>query len=196
MTEEVRRRCLEPFFTTKGEQGTGLGLSMVYGIIRRHNGTVDIQSEAGKGTVFSISIPLHKGGERKSPKNEPVFQVSPLRILFADDEPAIRNVILEYLKRDGHIVEAASSGAEALSKFYAGRFDLVITDRAMPEMSGEQLAAKIKEIAAKKPIILLSGTADLIRESGQPHKSFDAIVDKPVTLEQLRSAIAKLFLKQ
>ena len=103
----------------------------------------------------------------------------------------MKAVIVEYLKRDGHIVETASNGVEGLSKFYAGRFDLVITDRAMPEMNGEHLAIKIKKIAPKKRILLLSGTADLI-DAEQLPEAIDAIVCKPVTLEGLRQAILKV----
>lgn len=191
MTEEVRQRCLEPFFSTKGDKGTGLGLSMVYGIIQRHSGTLDIESEIGKGTTFIMRLLISKGSKKEIFENpSPVYSHS-LRILLVEDEMTVRDVMSEYLKRDGHSIETAKNGVEGLSKFYAGHFDLVITDRAMPEINGERLAIKIKKSAPQKPIILLSGTADLLN-AGQLPEGIDLVLGKPVTLDELRSAILKV----
>jgi signal transduction histidine kinase len=189
MSEEVRHRCLEPFFTTKGDQGTGLGLAMVYGIIQRHKALLDIQTESGKGTAFIIRFPAGKGkpsytGTAVKPA------VRPLRILYVEDDPSVRSVILNYLKNDGHDVTAAAQGGEGLGLFQTGRFDLVITDRAMPGMTGEQMSAAIKKIMPQKPIILLSGSADVLPE--QSLTSVDAVLGKPVTIDGLREAIRQV----
>ncbi|MBI4971692.1 MAG: response regulator [Candidatus Omnitrophica bacterium] len=191
MTEDIRRRCLEPFFTTKGEQGTGLGLSMVYGIIQRHNGTINIQSEAGNGTTFSISLPVQKIDQENTAKNTKPPQTRPLHVLFVDDDALARNVIVEYLKRDGHTVEIATNGIEGLNKFCAGEFSLVITDQAMPGMTGDKLALEIKKIAPQQPIILFSGTLDLSNLNKLP-EGIDAFVNKPLTLDKLRQTIIKV----
>src|SRR5208283_5475450 len=134
------RRCLEPFFTTKGDGGTGLGLSMVYGIIQRHEGTIDIQTQLHKGTTFILSLPTP--GQLQATVKDAQSAPAPLasqRVLLVDDELIVRKVLNEYLIRDGHVVELAANGEDGLDKFRDGRFDLVILDRAMPGMSGDQV---------------------------------------------------------
>ena len=196
MDEETRQRCLEPFFTTKGEQGTGLGLSMVYGIVQRHHGTIDVDSIPGIGTTFTIRLPAHVDGEEVEPVAVPTGPGRPLRVLVVDDEPMVRAVTAAYLETDGHEVVVASDGIEALERFegegdaIAGnRFDLVVTDRAMPGMSGDQLAAAVKERAPATPVILLSGFGDLMRAAGETPAGVDAVLGKPLTGTRLRQAV-------
>ena len=193
MTETVRRRCLEPFFSTKGEHGTGLGLSMVYGIIERHRGQLDIESAVGKGTTFIIRLPLAEEIPSRQPDSQAVAKSkSALNILVVDDEERSREVLMAYLRTDNHSVATASSGREALEKFRLRAFDLVITDRAMPEMNGEQTARFIKQVNQSVPIILLTGfsgqTGD---ENGKPAE-VDVVLNKPISLEALRRTISKV----
>ena len=190
MTEEVRRRCLEPFFTTKGKQGTGLGLAMVYGIVQRHHGTIDLRSAPGQGTTFHFLFPIGR-------KPEPVQHVEaggyqrPLRILAVDDQPVLCEILVEYLAEDWHTVEVAGAGEEALAKFRAQPFDLVITDRAMPGITGEQLAAGIKAIYPAAKVILLTGYGSA-GDRGSYSSCIDMVVDKPATRETLRRAICQV----
>lgn len=192
MTEDVRHRCLEPFFSTKGERGTGLGLAMVYGIIRRHHGTLDLDSEPGRGTTVVFRLPVATGqhGERRQEAAEAPSRQ--LRILVVDDEPTMRELLTEFLTGDGHAVETATNGREALEKFHGGWFDFVVTDRGMHEMSGEQLAAAIKRAAPDKPVIVLTGFGDLMEASGEKPVGVDLVVCKPVTQAALRQAVAKV----
>ena len=192
MTDEVLRRCLEPFFSTKLERGTGLGLAMVYGIIQRHQGTLAIESEPGQGTTFILRLPVYteQGVERRSQAGEVLSRR--LQILVVDDEPPVREVITAYLAGDGHTVETASNGSEGLEKFLAGGFDVVVTDQGMPEMAGDQLAAAIRRIAPDMPVILLTGFGDLMIASGETPAGVDIIVGKPVALAALRQALAKV----
>ena len=135
--------CLEPFFTTKGELGTGMGLAMTYGIIQRHRGTIDIETQPGEGTTFRIRLPACVD-RSASPEQAPADAASRLlRILVVENEPAPRQVIVEYLQRDGHVVETALDGRDGLERFQGGSFDVVVTDRAMPEIDGLELAAAI-----------------------------------------------------
>ena len=120
MTEEVRTRCLEPFFTTKGDRGTGLGLSMVYGILQRHQGTVDIQSKLGQGTTFVLSLPIIEPQLPKEIDSAPSVP-RPLHILLVDDEDLVRRILNEFLLGDDHTVETAANGREALDKFQQGQ---------------------------------------------------------------------------
>lgn len=191
MTDEVRRNCLEPFFTTKGEHGSGLGLAMSYGIIRRHGGRITIESALNKGTVFTIHLPVSKDAI-KSIEVESDRTIPALRVLVIDDHPGIREIVSAYLAEDRHVVETAANATEALEKFRAGNFDLVITDRAMPEVNGDQLAASIKELRPQEPIIMLTGFADVINASGGPSRHVDLVVSKPARLDDLRKAILEV----
>ena len=193
MTEEVRRRCLEPFFSTKGERGTGLGLSMVYGIVQRHEGEIDIQTELGKGTTFVIRLPHHTSQLPELPERNdpPAPHVSSLRVLVVDDEPLTRKVIAEYLKLDGHTVEIAGNGGDGLETFSNGRFDLVVVDRAMPDMSGDQVASTIKAFSPATPIIMLTGFGSMMEAADDKPANVDLVVGKPVTIADLRSAVTK-----
>jgi signal transduction histidine kinase len=191
MTEEVRRNCLEPFFTTKGEKGSGLGLAMSYGIIRRHGGRIAIQSVLNKGTVFTIHLPVPKG-EIRAPEEEFERTVPALRVLVVDDHPGIREIVSAYLAEDRHTVETAADANEALEKFRRSHFDLVITDRAMPEINGDHLAASIKELRPQEPIIMLTGFADLINANGGPSRHVDLVMSKPARLDDLRRAILEV----
>jgi DNA-binding NtrC family response regulator len=107
-----------------------------------------------------------------------------------DDDPSVREVMTEYLAGDGHRVEAAANGAEGLQKFRAGWFDVVITDQAMPAMSGDELAAAVKAQAPNKPVILVTGFGDLMLASGEKPGAVDCILPKPVTLAALREALS------
>jgi signal transduction histidine kinase/ActR/RegA family two-component response regulator len=191
MTDEVRRRCLEPFFSTKGERGTGLGLPMVFGIVKRHRGTMDIESTVGKGTTFIVLLPADASRTREAPARAAV-PIGPLRVLVVDDEPIARDVLTEYLTGDGHQVETAANGREGFDKFKAGAFSVVITDRAMPEMGGDQLAAMVKEQAPSTPVVLLTGFGDLMNAAGEKPDGVDLVVKKPIRLSTLREVLAKM----
>ena len=190
MTEEVRRRCLEPFFSTKGERGTGLGLAMVYGIIQRHGGDIDILSAPGQGTTFTIRIPLlaKRAGRANAAHAERLERA--LRVLVVDDEPQVRDILSEYLRTDGHSVETAGNGSEGLDKLLQGPFDLVLVDRAMPGVSGDQVATVIKATTPDLPVIMLTGFGTMMKAAGEIPVSVDSVISKPVTLDQLRAAMA------
>ena len=193
MTETVRRRCLEPFFSTKGEHGTGLGLSMVYGIVERHRGQLEIKSAIGKGTTFIIRLPLAQEVPAAQSNREVAAKSnSALNVLVVDDEARSREVLMAYLQTDNHSVATASSGREALEKFRLRHFDLVVMDRAMPEMNGEQTARFIKQVNKNIPVILLTGFSGQIDADGAKPAAVDVVLNKPITLDALRHTIRKL----
>jgi signal transduction histidine kinase len=192
MTEETKSRCMEPFFSTKEDQGTGLGLGSVHGIVRRHEGEIEIHSEAGRGTSVSISLPLDKAEKPPAAAKPAPAVEARLRILVVEDEPLVREVLLVYLAEDAHQVETAENGREGLEKFKAGEFDLVMTDRSMPEMNGDQLAEEIKKLKPDQPVLLLTGFGDLMTGAGERPPGVDLVVSKPFTLTMLRNAIAQL----
>ena len=194
MSDEVRERCLEPFFTTKGEKGTGLGLSMVFGIVQRHSGSVAITSAPDRGTTFSLRFPT--GGattEHGTASGDRVRR--PLHILVVDDQPVLCELLREYLIYDLHTVETADDPRAALKMFRDGEFDLVITDQVMVDMNGEQLAAELKQLAPNVPVILLTGYGDdsSIRDSRAG--TIDLVLAKPLLRADLRRAIAEVMAK-
>ena len=195
MTEEVRRRCFEPFFTTKGAHGTGLGLSMVHGILQRHRATIEIKSEVDKGTTFTIrfapqsaQLPTESAVQSTTAM---AATLQNLHVLVVDDEAMVRNVVGEYLKIDGHVVETADGGRAGLEKFHKDQFDLVLVDRAMPDMNGDQVASAIKSTDPDMPVVMLTGFGSMMEATGERPADVDLVVGKPVTIVDLRAALAK-----
>jgi signal transduction histidine kinase len=195
MSEETRRRCLEPFFTTKGDRGTGLGLSAVYGIIQRHGGTMDIESEIGRGTKFSMRLPALEQAEAKNgvPENDSAGDgARTLHILAVDDQEIICDVVQAQLQEDGHRVDTANSGAQALEMFHAsGGYDLLITDQSMPGMTGEELARETKKLYPSMPVILLTGFGGGSADDERP-VGIDLVLGKPTTIIELRRAVVQV----
>jgi signal transduction histidine kinase len=196
MSEETRGKCLEPFFTTKGQQGSGLGLAMSYGIIRRHGGTVEITSKVNQGTTFTIDLPAFDEAAEPVYLQPETQTMQSLHVLVVDDHPTVRDIVSAYLAEDRHIVATAGSAREALEKFQRDRFDLVITDHAMPETSGQELAASIKQLQPHEPVILLTGFADLINETSRRSNDVDLVVSKPARLDDLRKAIFEVMCRR
>jgi len=159
--------------------------------VQRHNGAIDIESSPGKGSTFAIRLPTKTHEEPQARTERTEGPSASLHVLVLDDDPLILEVLTEYLTGDGHTIEVASNGKDGLEKFRAGRFDLVVTDRAMPDMSGDEVAAIIKEIALNKPIIMLTGFGEMMQAASEKPEAVDFIVSKPVTLSALRQAVAK-----
>jgi signal transduction histidine kinase/ActR/RegA family two-component response regulator len=196
MDEDTRRRCLEPFFTTKGERGTGLGLAMVYGIVRRHNADIEIESAPGKGTTMRMVFA--ESTSTTSPQT--VTPVGPLatrlRILIVDDDPLLIKSLRDTLEMDGHVVIAANGGREGIETFRnclqkRETTSVVITDLGMPYVDGRQVAAAVKSTSKSTPVILLTGWGlRLIADNDIP-PHVDQVLNKPPKLRQLREALAQ-----
>jgi signal transduction histidine kinase/ActR/RegA family two-component response regulator len=198
MDEETRKRCLEPFFSTKGKRGTGLGLAMVYGVMERHEGHIEIDSELGRGTtmrlVFLIREADASGGAAAS---HALLPLPPLRVLFVDDEPLLRDMMREVLENGGHTVEVADGGQAGLNLFRAaGRhgepFDVVITDLGMPYLDGRQLAQTLKRESPLTPILMLTGWGTILKEDGDVPVQVDGVLSKPPKVAELYELLAKV----
>ena len=192
MSEEVKAHCFEPFFSTKGEHGTGLGLALVHGIVRRHDGTIEVESQPGIGTTFTIHLPLIINQLVPAKPSPASLPATPAHILLVDDEVQLCEMLRALLKIDGHSVELAGSGAEALEKFKPGKFDFVITDQAMPGMTGSQLAAAIKKQSPATPVILLTGFGAFMEAEGEPPAGVDLVLAKPISVADLRTALRNI----
>ena len=188
MTEEIRERCLEPFFSTKGEQGTGLGLSMVFGVVTRHEGNVEIESELDCGTTFRIFFPAEGAMEEKIAAIALPLDRS-LAILVVDDEERSREVVSKYLAGDGHRVVTVSTPEKAISLFRDNNFDLIITDQGMPGMTGTSLGAVMKQMWEGQPVILMTGFAE---PSAPIEGHMDMVIRKPISQGELRRALSNV----
>lgn len=191
MTEEVRQRCLEPFFSTKGEKGSGLGLAMVYGIIKRLRGTIDITSAVGVGTTFSIRLPIQAEQEAGAKQESNRLAGVRLQILVVDDDPLVGRVTGEYLRVAGHQVDVVTSAADAVKRFNPERVHLVVTDHGMPNMTGRQLAEVIKQVSPETPVVLLTG-GDEIDVKEPASSAVDAELCKPLTMAALQRTLSSL----
>jgi len=195
MDEDARRRCLEPFFTTKGERGTGLGLAMVYGVLQRHGARIEIDSAVGVGTTMRLRFAVATPSTGTTQPATPIVPAA-LRILVVDDDPVLLRSLCEALEADGHKVTIANGGQEGIDLFRAATqrgpaFDVVMTDLGMPYVDGRQVAAAVKEAAASTPVIMLTGWGQRLLADGEIPPHVDLVLSKPPKLRDLRQGLAR-----
>jgi CheY-like chemotaxis protein len=196
MDEATRRSCLEPFFTTKGERGTGLGLAMVYGIAQRHDAAIDIESAPGRGTCLRLSFAVPPDTPPRMESFEPQAVPAPMRILIVDDDPLLRQSLVDALGTDGHSVTAADGGKAGIAEFLLrlglpSQFEVVITDLGMPQVDGRQVAQAVKRTSAV-PVIMLTGWGQRLADDGEMPGEVDVLLGKPPKLRELRAALARI----
>lgn len=194
MDKETLRRCFEPFYTTKGEMGTGLGLAAVYGIMQRHEGRIEVESELGNGTILRLLFPFPIKVQETAVSQEARIEIPPLHILIVDDEPLLRLALNETLSSAGHRVEIADGGQKGLEEFQRGLdlddpYDIVITDLGMPYVDGRKVTRQVKSISPTTPVILLTGWGSRMQAEGNIPLEVDYVLGKPPTLEQLQRAL-------
>jgi len=184
-------RVFDPFFTTKGLQSTGLGMSVSYGIINRHKGSINVESIEGKGTTFAIKLPLSRKTRKKVAMVESINKIRKASILIVEDEEGVRELLRDLLMCEGHRVEAVGSGAEAVDMFKQKKFDIVFTDLGMPGMSGWKVAEEIKKINSGTPVILVTGWEIMHRKEEIDKNGVDMVINKPFRMEQILQAVEK-----
>lgn len=197
MDEETRLRCLEPFFTTKGERGTGLGLAMVYGVAQRHGAEIEIDSTAGEGTLVRLSFPAATAVAITPDQSaaEPEI-LRRLRLLVVDDDPLLLKSLSNILESDGHVVVTANGGNAGIEAFHAAKspddsFAAVITDLGMPYTDGRKVAAAIKAASPSTPVILLTGWGQRLVSEDDIPAHVDRVLSKPPKLRELREALVQ-----
>lgn len=192
MTEEVKRRVFDPFFTTKGVTNSGLGMSVSYGIVKRHGGEILIESEPGKGATFIVHLPTGYVNEipdekavRPVPVTPPALEGGGARILVIDDEDSVRKILYQMLKAKGYQVVVASNGEEGIERFKEEPFDLVFTDLGMPRMSGWEVGRALKGIDPKVPVALITGWGVELNKDKMKESGIDLVVSKPFNFDQV-----------
>ena len=199
MDDEVLRRCMEPFYTTKGERGSGLGLVMVYGIAQRQRATITISSVVGTGTTIRINFPIPVAVPAPLRRAEPEETLPSMRILVIDDDPLLLASLRDILIDDGHVVVTADGGQAGVAVFRsvlgtAEAFTVVITDLGMPFIDGSKVARELKALSASTPVIMLTGWGQrLVAEGGVP-ADVDVVLSKPPSLTDLRMALVRCLL--
>jgi PAS domain S-box-containing protein len=193
MTEDVRERIFEPFYTTKGTNGTGLGLAVSYGIIERHEGQINVESELGRGTTFEIDLPAADRTAVSESKSSTLYDTPSMNVLVIDDEDFVRDTLADMLDMLGHKVTAVEGGRAALEILAAGDFELIFTDLSMPEMDGWEVAREIRRrFGTEMSVILVTGHG-----AGTPVASGDeylinGIIGKPFDFDQIAEMIASI----
>ncbi len=190
MSEDVRQRIFDPFFTTKGERGTGLGLSVVYGIIGRHNGEIDVQSQLGHGTTFTLRFPVAADLDREAPQRVAPRSRAKGRVLVIDDEREVGDVLVDLLTRDGHTAVVCSDGESGVARFAKEPFDLVVTDLGMPGISGWEVARLVKAAKPGTPVAMVTGWGDRIDPVEAVARGVEFIVAKPFKRDHIREVVA------
>ncbi|MBP1734964.1 MAG: signal transduction histidine kinase, partial [Deltaproteobacteria bacterium] len=195
MEPHVMKRIFEPFFTTKevGE-GTGMGLPVVYGVVKSLHGTITVESEPGIGSTFRISLPVIRTNEKEDGSEVQLAPKGSERILFVDDEELLTEWGQAALERLGYTVTALTDSTEALNLFSSdpSRFDLVILDQTMPKFTGLQLARKLLEVQSNIPIILCTGHSDSVSPEKAKAEGIKEFLMKPLGKQQLAVAIRRV----
>jgi CheY-like chemotaxis protein len=192
---DIQKRMFDPFFTTKDPgQGTGMGLAVVYGIVKSHGGAITVSSKTGKGSIFSIFLPAATEAVAEKSIPESPLPRGTERVLVVDDEASVVAVVSETMKRLGYRVTTALSGAEGWKKFAQtpSRFDLVITDQIMPEITGIWLSERMLEVRPDLPVILCTGYSETVSAEEAAAAGISEFLMKPIEAKSLAETVRKV----
>lgn len=192
MDPEVKKRIFDPYFTTKGKgQGTGMGLSVVHGILKAHGGAVHVDSEVGEGSSFYLYFPICKGRAGEEAVAVAGLARGKERILFVDDEPDLAELGMTMLERLGYTVTSVTDSQKALDLFTSSpdEYDLVVTDLTMPKMTGVPFARKVKSVRPDVPVIICTGYSDSVSAGEVSEAGIDYLLMKPLEIRELSASI-------
>ena len=185
--EDIQHRIFDPFFTTKGVQSTGLGMSISYGIINRHKGTIEFDSIEGVGTTFTLKLPVAGSACKNEKQSEEMVEAKKknVRILVIEDEEEVRNLLSDILTEAGHQVITACDGNQGIEVFKENEVDMVFSDLGMPGISGWQVAETIKGIKKQMPVAIITGWNVDLEQKKLTEKGVDFIAFKPFEVKQV-----------
>ncbi len=197
MKKNIQEKLFDPFFTTKTGVGTGLGMSMAYGIITRHGGKIDVESEEGVGSTFTIRLPMSKETviTEDAVESEQEIKAEGLRILIVDDEQKICDLLSEYFLEDGHTVKSVNSGSMAIKLLRTENFDLVLSDLVMPEVLGHDIIKAVGMLEKKPKVGIISGWANIDSTGKEEALKADFTVKKPIDFSELTLCINNVLSK-
>ena len=195
MPEEVQKKVFDPFFTTRRPGRTGLGMSASYGIVTSHGGSIDIESKIGKGSIFTLKFPFSKGeaSPAETEKTAKQTKVKELNILVVDDNQNMGLLIDQLLSEEGHNVKSVSSGAEAIELLRCERFDLLLSDLIMPEVTGYDVIRSLDKMDRRPKVGIITGCGERYRVMKQMDLKVDFIIKKPFDLPELTNQINNIF---
>ncbi len=182
VTEAMRQRLLDPSVVTERPDGWPTGYAVIHEVVARHRGRLEIESRKGIGTTVRVIFPSAKSAAAPPPRR---------RVLVVDDDPIVREVISTYLTDDGYAVTLAVNGRDGMEKFCASEFDIVLTDRSMPEMEGDEFAREVKKLRPGVPVILITGFGDIMAVTGEKPEGVDVVMCKPFTMAGLQATLGK-----
>lgn len=192
ISDEVKEKIFQPYFTTKGVKRSGLGLSVAYGILKRHKGDIEVKSKEGGGSTFTLIIPVEYSFKPEDEKENKVKETNPANILLIEDEKAVREVIVDILTSANHKVTEAYGGVEGIEWFKKKKFDVVITDLGMPELTGWEVAKIVKEIDPDMVVMMITGWGTQFDKEKLKKNKVDHILAKPIKMNQLLNLVSKV----
>ncbi len=195
MAEDVIKKIFDPFFTTRRPRGSGLGMSLVYSIISRHNGNIEVNSEIGRGSTFTIQLPIATKADntREIPVTEQVSESKGLHILVVDDDVPICDILEKFLSSEGHMVRIVDNGAEAIVLARINSYDLVLCDMVMPEVFGHDVIKALNELETIPKIGVITGWGEPLKPKGDETFKVDFILKKPFDFSEMSKLINNVF---
>ena len=195
MPEDVKKNIFDPFFTTKLAAGTGLGMSMAYGIISRHGGKIEVESKLGEGSTFTLQFPNTYGGTSQitAPKSGQETKNKNLRVLVVDDEVAVCTILDDFLSESGQKVTTVDNGADAIDKIKSESYDLLLCDLAMQNITGFDVIKAVNKLEKKPKIGIITGWGEKLKLLDGEDMKVDFILRKPFELSELMKHINVVF---
>ncbi|MBT5304211.1 MAG: response regulator, partial [Candidatus Scalindua sp.] len=196
MSEDVRKKIFDPFFTTRRPQGTGLGMSVSYSVVKRHDGKIEVESEEGKGSTVNLSFPIKREIAQQKLSSKPEaheIKAKGLRILVVEDNDDMCMIMNNALTRGGHTVKISNNGAEAIALASKEDFDLVLSDLAMPDVNGYEVVKMLNKLEKRPKIGIITGWSEQLELFDKEEMKVDFILRKPFKHIELAKQINELF---